>query len=86
MLQRRHPAGIRGGVSIQHSRPWLRRPDRGWTQARLPGSEDMARIALRVTMIMRREGDTWKVAHRHADPITTPRPISTAVDTSATSD
>lgn len=61
-------------------------PDLGYvvqierTQARLPGSEDMARIALRVTMIMRREGDTWKVAHRHADPITTPRPISTAVE------
>ena len=61
-------------------------PDLGYvvqierTQARLPGSEDMARIALRVTMIMRREGETWKVAHRHADPITTPRPISTAVE------
>ena len=50
------------------------------TQARLPGSEDMARIALRVTMILRREGDTWKVAHRHADPITSPRPISSAVE------
>ena len=61
-------------------------PDLGYvvqierTQARLPGSEDMARIALRVTMILRREGAAWKVAHRHADPITTPRLISTAVE------
>jgi ketosteroid isomerase-like protein len=51
------------------------------TQARFRGSEDMNPVALRVTMIFRREGDTWKVAHRHADPITTPRPISTAIET-----
>ncbi len=62
-------------------------PDLGYvvqlerTQARLPGDEDMVRFALRVTMIFRREGDTWKVAHRHADPITTARPISTAIET-----
>ena len=29
----------------------------------------------------RREGDTWKVAHRRADPITTSRPITTVVET-----
>ena len=51
------------------------------SQARLPGSEDLAPIALRVTMIFRREGGTWKVAHRHADPITTARPVSTAIET-----
>lgn len=50
------------------------------TQARLPGS-DMSSFALRVTMVFRREGDTWKVAHRHADPITTTRPISTVIET-----
>jgi ketosteroid isomerase-like protein len=61
-------------------------PDLGYVlqieraDARLPGSEELAPMALRVTMIFRREGDTWKVAHRHADPITTPRSISTVID------
>ena len=45
------------------------------------GSNDMIPSSLRVTMIFRREGDTWRVAHRHADPITTARPISTVIDT-----
>jgi ketosteroid isomerase-like protein len=58
-------------------------PDLGYVvqieraQARLPGSEDMRPIALRVTMIFRREGDTWRVVHRHADTILTARPITT---------
>jgi ketosteroid isomerase-like protein len=62
-------------------------PDLGYVvqieraEARLPGSDDMSPLALRVTMIFRREGDTWKVAHRHADPITTARPITTVIET-----
>jgi ketosteroid isomerase-like protein len=52
-----------------------------WAQARLAGSENMTPIALRVTMILRREGDTWTVVHRHADPIMTPRPASTVIVT-----
>jgi ketosteroid isomerase-like protein len=36
-------------------------------------SEDTAPSALRVTMIFRPEEGTWKVVHRHADPITTPQ-------------
>jgi ketosteroid isomerase-like protein len=50
-------------------------------EARLAGGGDMNPIALRATMIFRREGDTWRIAHRHADPIMTPRPISTVVET-----
>lgn len=62
-------------------------PDLGYvvqlerTQARLHSSDDMVPFALRVTMIFRREGETWKVVHRHADPITTARPISTLRET-----
>jgi ketosteroid isomerase-like protein len=62
-------------------------PDLGYvvqierTQARLAGSGNISPIALRATMIFRREGDTWRVVHRHADPITTARPISTVVET-----
>jgi ketosteroid isomerase-like protein len=62
-------------------------PDLGYivqierAEARLGGSGNISPIALRVTMIFRREGNTWKVAHRHADPITTARPISTVVET-----
>ncbi len=61
-------------------------PDLGYvvqierTQARLAGSEDFSPIALRVTMIFRREEGGWKVAHRHADPITSPRPITTTIE------
>jgi uncharacterized protein (TIGR02246 family) len=51
------------------------------TEAQLSASGETARISLRVTMIFRREEDTWTVAHRHADPITTARPITTAIET-----
>jgi ketosteroid isomerase-like protein len=62
-------------------------PDLGYVvqieraQARLVGGAETSLITLRVTMIFRREGDVWKVAHRHADAITTPRPIATVIDT-----
>ena len=46
-------------------------------EVQLAGCDEMVPSTLRVTMIFRREDDTWKVAHRHADPITDARPIST---------
>lgn len=61
-------------------------PDLGYvvqierTQARVDSGEHLSPLALRVTLIFRREGDTWRIAHRHADPITTARPISTAIE------
>ena len=36
--------------------------------------DEVSDIALRVTTIFRRESVEWRVVHRHADPITTPRP------------
>jgi ketosteroid isomerase-like protein len=42
-------------------------------------SEDTAPSALRVTMIFRPEDGTWKVVHRHADPITTPQPAESVI-------
>lgn len=45
-------------------------------QGRLASGDDVA-IALRVTMIFRPEQGARKIVHRHADPVTSPRPIST---------
>jgi ketosteroid isomerase-like protein len=49
-------------------------------QTRLAGSGNITPVSLRVTMIFRREGGSWKVAHRHADPIMTSRPVSTVIE------
>jgi ketosteroid isomerase-like protein len=43
-------------------------------KAKVSGREDVARFDLRVTTTFRREDDTWKLVHRHADPITTHDP------------
>ena len=48
-------------------------------RAKVGGSEDIAPIALRVTMIFRPENGTWKIVHRHADPITTPQPAGSVL-------
>ena len=48
-------------------------------KAKVGGSEAIAPIALRVTMIFRSEDGTWKVVHRHADPITTPQPAESMI-------
>jgi ketosteroid isomerase-like protein len=49
------------------------------TKAKVGGREDVAPSALRVTMIFRPEEGTWKVVHRHADPITTPQPAESVI-------
>jgi ketosteroid isomerase-like protein len=44
-------------------------------RAKLAGVAEKVPISLRVTTVFRREDDGWKIVHRHADPITDPRPI-----------
>jgi ketosteroid isomerase-like protein len=48
-------------------------------RAKVGARADIASIELRVTTIFRPEEGTWKVVHRHADPITTPRAIESAI-------
>lgn len=48
-------------------------------RAKVGGREDMAPFALRVTTIFRPEDGAWKIVHRHADPITTARPIESVL-------
>jgi len=49
------------------------------TKAKLGGRQDVAPFDLRVTTIFRPEDGTWKVVHRHADPITTAQPIESLI-------
>jgi ketosteroid isomerase-like protein len=48
-------------------------------ETKLGGREDLTPVALRVTSIFRPEEGTWKVVHRHADPITTARPADSVI-------
>ena len=45
--------------------------------AKLGGSDDASTVSLRVTSLYRQEGADWRLVHRHADPITTPRDVET---------
>ena len=48
-------------------------------EAKVGGGDEMSRVSLRVTTVFRREGDVWRIMHRHADPITAPRPAESVV-------
>jgi ketosteroid isomerase-like protein len=37
------------------------------------GADELVAVSLRVTTVFRREEDGWRIVHRHADAITTPR-------------
>jgi ketosteroid isomerase-like protein len=50
--------------------------------AHVGGAERASPVTLRVTTVLRREESTWKIVHRHADPITTTRAADTVVGTS----
>ncbi len=47
--------------------------------AKLGAREDITPFALRVTTVFRLEEGTWRVVHRHADPITTPQPAESVI-------
>jgi ketosteroid isomerase-like protein len=48
-------------------------------RVKVGGGEGRVSVALRVTSLFRREHASWKLVHRHADPITTPRPASSVI-------
>ena len=48
-------------------------------KAKVGGREDITPIAVRDTTIFRPEEGTWKVVHRHADPITTAQPAESVI-------
>ena len=48
-------------------------------EAKVGASEDITPWALRATMIFRPEEGTWKVVHRHADPITEAQPAESVI-------
>ena len=50
-------------------------------RARVGGAKTISAVAVRVTTIFRREDGVWKVTHRHADPITAPRPPASVIQT-----
>ena len=53
---------------------WIER-----NEGRVGGSQDKVTYPLRVTMIFRPEDGTWKIVHRHADTVTSPRPAESLI-------
>ncbi len=48
-------------------------------KAKLGQRQDISTVSLRVTSIFRLEDGTWKLAHRHADPLTTVKPVESVL-------
>ncbi len=48
-------------------------------RSKVGGAEELAPVAVRVTSVFRLESGSWKLVHRHADPITTPRPATSVI-------
>jgi ketosteroid isomerase-like protein len=52
------------------------------TRAKFGGTDEMTPVSLRATTIFRREDGEWRIVHRHADPITAPRPAESLAEQS----
>ena len=48
-------------------------------KTKLGGRPDLSTVSLRVTSIFRLEDNAWKLAHRHADPLTIVKPVESIV-------
>ena len=48
-------------------------------EAKVAGSDEVTPVALRVTSIFCLEDGTWRLLHRHADPITTRQPAESVL-------
>jgi ketosteroid isomerase-like protein len=48
-------------------------------QTKFGDRDDITPYSIRVTTIFRPEEGTWKVVHRHADPITTAQPAESVI-------
>jgi ketosteroid isomerase-like protein len=48
-------------------------------RAKVGGNEEITPYALRATNTFGRENGEWKLVHRHADPITIPRPVESVI-------
>jgi ketosteroid isomerase-like protein len=48
-------------------------------RTRVGRSDELTPIAIRATTVFRREDGTWKVTHRHGDPISSMRPAESVL-------
>jgi ketosteroid isomerase-like protein len=55
------------------------------SRTKVGGADEMAQVSLRVTTIFRREDGTWKIVHRHADPLAAPSPSGSTLSDGAMS-
>ena len=48
-------------------------------RAKMGGRDEVSSVALRVSTVVRRDGDGWRIASRHADPITAAQPAESVI-------
>jgi ketosteroid isomerase-like protein len=49
-------------------------------EAKMGGKDDFSTVVLRCTSIFRREDGSWKLVHRHADPINAPQGAESVIE------